>query len=69
VLASRDQAAERAALEAAARGTDAPAEAIARLANSLGPSARGCELADRYVRMAPSGYDRRDVDRVRDRCR
>ena len=69
VLASRDQAAERAALEAAARGTDAPAEAIARLANSLGPSARGCELANRYVRMAPSGYDRRDVDRVRDRCR
>ncbi len=69
LIASRDRDAQRAALQEAARGTDTPAEAIARLAMSLGSNAEGCALAERYVRMAPDGYDRRDVDDVRSDCR
>jgi tetratricopeptide (TPR) repeat protein len=69
LVASRDPSAQRAALEAAAQGTDTPAEAIGRLAMALGPNAQGCALAERYVRMAPDGYDRRDVDDIRGDCR
>jgi tetratricopeptide (TPR) repeat protein len=69
LIASRDPSAQRTALEAAAQGTDTPAEAIARLAMALGSNAQGCALAERYVRMAPDGYDRRDVDDVRGGCR
>jgi Flp pilus assembly protein TadD len=69
LIASRDPSAQRTALEAAAQGTDTPAEAIARLAMALGSNTQGCTLAERYVRMAPDGYDRRDVDDVRGGCR
>jgi tetratricopeptide (TPR) repeat protein len=69
LIARNDRDAQRAALQEAARGTDTPAEAIARLATSLGATAEGCVLAERYVRMAPDGYDRRDVDDVRSDCR
>ena len=67
-MSARDREAQRTALAAAVAGTDPPAEAVARLAISLGPSTEGCALAVRYVRMAPDGYDRRDVDDVRADC-
>jgi tetratricopeptide (TPR) repeat protein len=69
LIASRDRDAQRAALQAATQGTDTPAEAVARLALSLGPTPEGCALARRYVEVAPGGYDRRDVDDVRSDCR
>ncbi|MBX7196863.1 MAG: hypothetical protein K1X94_32735, partial [Sandaracinaceae bacterium] len=69
IAGSSHRDAQRAELEAATQGTDTPAEAVARLAMALGPDTAGCALAERYVRMAPDGYDRRDVDDVRARCR
>jgi len=68
LINERDRSAQRTALSAAVAGTDPPAEAVARLATSLGPSPEGCALAERYVRMAPDGYDRRDVESVRADC-
>lgn len=43
-------------------------EALARLSLQLGPTTEGCEMARRYLRAAPKGYDASAVQQVIDRC-
>jgi tetratricopeptide (TPR) repeat protein len=56
-------------LRAAVEGTHTPPEAVAQLVISLRSGAEACAFARRYREAAPDGYDRRDVERVLQRCR
>jgi Flp pilus assembly protein TadD len=55
-------------LRAAAAGRAPPAEALGLLIPRLSGD-EACTLADRYLVIAPHGYDLRDVRRVQQRCR
>lgn len=55
-------------LRRAVAGQAPAAEAIGRLAVTLGRGDEACELAGRYMRMAPRGVDAPDVSAVVARC-
>lgn len=54
------------ALRAAGVSTDPPAEVIARLA-TLETSDQRCQIANRYLRMAPRGWDASSMQRITSR--
>ena len=50
-------------------GGFAPApEALGRLAPRLGRGEEACRIAQRYMQIAPTGYDATEVRRIADRC-
>jgi Tfp pilus assembly protein PilF len=56
-------------LRKAVEGRAPPPEAVGRLAARLERGKEACQLAERYMKAAPDGYDARDVRRVLSRCR
>jgi len=55
-------------LRHAVEGHAPPPEALGRLATRLDAGEEACQLATRYLEVAPSGYDAADVRRVAARC-